>query len=63
MADAPVVATPKSLSLSPNSSPNDGSMERVANWKTYCRITEQCCRLKCVAMQPFSQLPVFYTTH
>jgi len=35
MADAPVVATPISLSLSPNNSPNDGSMERVASWKTY----------------------------
>jgi hypothetical protein len=34
MADAPVVATPMSRSLSPNSSPNEGSIERVESWKS-----------------------------
>ena len=60
MADAPVVATPKSRSLSPNSSPNDGSMERVASCKEYSRIAEHCFPLKCDTMQSLVQLPVFY---
>jgi hypothetical protein len=34
MADAPVVATPMSRSLSPNSSPNEGSIDRVESWKS-----------------------------
>jgi hypothetical protein len=35
MTDAPVVATPISRSLSPNSSPNEGSMERVESWNRW----------------------------